>query len=154
MLAFADAKCYTTTHQQLLRDRSRIHVICCWIQFGDSSILMATRAFRVVPGHRQIGESHWTSVTLPELKRNQLGMKVQHSWLNSILLKQWGSNACLLSVSPTTGIPASSGHYANPAIPSWFPEWPAPRGYEVCVYWLCNTIEPSQYIHLPLMDHS
>ena len=79
MLVFADAKCYTTTHQQLLRDRSRIHVICCRIQFGDSSILMATRAFCVVPGHHQIGESLWTSVTLPELKRSQLGMKVQHS---------------------------------------------------------------------------
>ena len=98
MLAFADAKCYTTTHQQLLRDRSKIHVICCRIQFGDSSILMAMRAFCVVPGHRQIGESLWTSVTLPELKRSQLGMKVQHSWLNSILLKQWGSNAYVSSL--------------------------------------------------------
>ena len=98
MLAFADAKRYTTTHQQLLRDRSRIHVICCRIQFGDLSILMAMRAFCVVPGHRQIGESLWTSVTLPELKRSQLGMKVQHSWLNSILLKQWGSNAYVSSL--------------------------------------------------------
>ena len=42
MLAFADAKCYTTVlYKKLLRDRSRIHVICCRIQFGDSSILMA-----------------------------------------------------------------------------------------------------------------
>ena len=98
MLAFADAKCYTTAHQQLFRDRSRIHVTCCRIQFGDSSILMAMRAFRVVAGHRQIGESLWTSVTLPELKRNQLGIKVQHSWLNSILLKQWGSNAYISSL--------------------------------------------------------
>jgi len=74
----------------IVEDRSRIHVICCQIQFGDSSILMATRAFRVVPGHRQIGESLWTGVTLPKHKRNQLGMKVQHSWLNSILLNTNG----------------------------------------------------------------